>query len=471
MFLINRGELEARLDVEYYQPKHFELLNKLLTCHYPLKRLKDVSNNIVDGPFGSSVKNEDYVENGIPFLRVADITHGNGSIGLDKLIFISPEIHQKIIRSRVFPNDVVIAKTGATMGAASIVPETIPEANIRGDLAAVTVNNIDLANYIANFINTPMGQDLFWRLNSGATRGRVVISNLRKYPIIIPPDDKIEDINNFIALAKQRKKQKLTDAQTLLNGIDDYLLTELGIKRPEAVVNTLENRIFTRNFSEISGGRFDAFYYQNTFNQNINSVLNASYPAEPLKNIIKDYLIKGKLPKEEEKGGKLKVIQINSIKKDGNINTNKLLTSENIFYKEQKLINNDVLIVITGATIGKIAFWNIEGDFYLGGDLVKFQTKKNINPYFIYSYLRFTASQIEIKRNITGATNGHLSPDDIKQILIPLPPIEKQTEIANHIQSLREQAKHLQQQAETELQQAKCQVEKMILGEDDELSN
>ena len=85
MFLINRGELGERLDVEYYQPKHFQLLAKLLACRYPLKLLKNISKKIVDGPFGSSVKSDDYVENGIPFLRVADITHGNGTIELDDL--------------------------------------------------------------------------------------------------------------------------------------------------------------------------------------------------------------------------------------------------------------------------------------------------------------------------------------------------------------------------------------------------
>jgi restriction endonuclease S subunit len=194
--------------------------------------LKDISKKIVDGPFGSSVKSEDYVENGIPFLRVADITHGDGTIELDGLIYISPEKHQEISRSTVFPNDVVIAKTGATMGAASVVPETIPEANIRGDLAAVIVNDVLLANYIVNFINTQIGQDLFWRLNSGATRGRVVISNLRKYPLIMPDVEKMAEINQFVDAAKTKKNKKEAEAAALLASIDGYLLQELGITLP-----------------------------------------------------------------------------------------------------------------------------------------------------------------------------------------------------------------------------------------------
>ena len=88
------------------------------------------------------------------------------------------------------PNDVVIAKTGATMGAASLIPYSMPEANIRGDLAAITPNNnVCLPQYLVTYINTSIGQRLFWRLDSGGTRGRVVIGNLKRYPIIVPPKE------------------------------------------------------------------------------------------------------------------------------------------------------------------------------------------------------------------------------------------------------------------------------------------
>ena len=273
MFFINRGKLDERLDVEYYQPKHFELLARLLASRYPLKLLKDVSKKIVDGPFGSSVKADDYVENGIPFLRVADITHGDGTIELDDLIFISPEKHQEISRSTVFPNDVVIAKTGATMGAASVVPETIKEANIRGDLAAVIVHDPVLANYIANFINTKIGQDLFWRLNSGATRGRVVISNLRKYPLIMPNTLKMVEINKFFNFAKAKKNQKLREAAALFASIDDYLLHALGITLSPP---SEKKNLFYTNASKVSGGRLDPFYHQSEFEENNQVVRNGT---------------------------------------------------------------------------------------------------------------------------------------------------------------------------------------------------
>jgi len=93
------------------------------------------------------------------------------------------------------------------MGAASVVPETIPEANIRGDLAAVIVNDVLLANYIVNFINTQIGK-IYLAFKFWSNTGRVVISNLRKYPLIMPDVEKMAEINRLLMPRKQRKTKK-----------------------------------------------------------------------------------------------------------------------------------------------------------------------------------------------------------------------------------------------------------------------
>ena len=46
---------------------------------------------------------------------------------------------------------------------------------------------------------------------------------------------------------------------------------------------------------------------------------------------------------------------------------------------------------------------------------------------------------------------------------LPLPPKEKQIEIANHVYALRQQAKELQEEGKTILENAKLEVERMII--------
>ena len=70
-----------------------------------------------------------------------------------------------------------------------------------------------------------------------------------------------------------------------------------------------------------------------------------------------------------------------------------------------------------------------------------------------------------ILKNSVGGAQPNISETAIINLHIPLPPIEKQNEIANHIASMRNQAKQLQTEAAQTLADTKAEVERMILGE------
>jgi type I restriction enzyme S subunit len=66
-----------------------------------------------------------------------------------------------------------------------------------------------------------------------------------------------------------------------------------------------------------------------------------------------------------------------------------------------------------------------------------------------------------MKRPVARA---NINLDEIGTLPIPLPPLEKQYEIAEHIRTIRQKAKQLQQDGACILADAKIQVEQMILG-------
>ena len=55
--------------------------------------------------------------------------------------------------------------------------------------------------------------------------------------------------------------------------------------------------------------------------------------------------------------------------------------------------------------------------------------------------------------------------DLLRQLPIPVPSLSKQTAIANRVGKIRQEAKRLRQQAQTELDAAKRRIEAMLLGE------
>ncbi|MDD4215318.1 MAG: restriction endonuclease subunit S, partial [Bacteroidales bacterium] len=398
-------------------------------------------------------------ENGVPFIRVQNLSP-TGILNLEDCKYITFETHNgKLKRSQVFEDDLLVKITGVGRMAVASIPPKGFEGNINQHICVIKTESREASETIAAFLNSDIGEKISSRRTTGGTRPALDYPALLSIPVI--KDKRILDITKKVV---EQKTKNDSQAEKLLAGIDDYLLGELGITIPEVPENTLKSRIFTSSIKEITNKRLDPFFHQSKFSLNIESIKNSKYQVKQLNDIIQGNLIKGTLPSQEEKEGNNFVVQINCINADGTISFDDILTAKDIFTKYQKLIKGDVLIVITGATIGKIAQWNYEGDYFLGGDIVKFQTNSNADSSFVYHFLRSKPIQIEIKRNITGATNGHLAPDDINHFPIPIPPLEKQKEIADHITAIRQKASDLKNQTKEVLKKASKEIEQIILG-------
>ena len=63
-----------------------------------------------------------------------------------------------------------------------------------------------------------------------------------------------------------------------------------------------------------------------------------------------------------------------------------------------------------------------------------------------------------------GAGQPHVYPDDLGKLWIPVVPLEKQQEIVSRISEMCQQAKALQEEGKAILEQAKREVERMIIG-------
>jgi restriction endonuclease S subunit len=460
VFILQKSEMETRLDPFYYVPELIELEKKVL-AKKP-KKLRDYVKGIASGATPKIAESEKYYaekENGIPFLRVQNLSL-TSVLEYDDCKYINEETHNGMLkRSQVSAGDLLVKITGVgRMAVASIAPEDF-EGNINQHVCVIKTESKEISETIAAFLNSDIGEQLASRRSTGGTRPALDYPALLSIPIL---DDKrvLEITKNVV----EQKKQNEAEAEKLLSSIDDYLLGQLEIVLPKENENTLESRLFTSTLKKISANRFDPFFYQSKFIANISAVKNGKYPVKPLRKVIEGNLIKGTLPKQEEKEGNNPVVQISCINSDGTISLDDILTAKDIFSQEQKLKIEDLLVVITGATIGKIAQWNYEGSYFLGGDIVKFQINSLANNSFVYHFLRSAPMQIEIKRNITGATNGHLSPEDIKQLIIPIPPIEKQKEIAEHITSIRQQAQQLKDKTKAVLTNASKEIEIILLG-------
>lgn len=467
VFILQRSELEKRWDPFYYVPELLEIEKKVLAKEP--KKLRDYVVGISSGATPKTTESEKYYvekENGIPFLRVQNLSP-TGILEFDDCKYINKETHNGMLkRSQVKEGDLLVKITGVgRMAVASVAPEGF-EGNINQHVCVIRTGNKEISEKLAAFLNTDIGEKLASRRATGGTRPALDYPALLSIPII--EDKRILEIT---CKAVAQKQQNEAEADKLLAEIDIFLMERLQIALPEKSENNLKDRIFTTTLKKITGQRFDPTFHRVNYENFINSILSSPFPAKKLKDIIL-FLDYGLMPTQdyaftEDEG--LPMIRVTNIMKDGYINMDKV---EYIKFDTPKLQNklvqeNDILMVQCGNTTGKCAMVTKEFVGYTYGSF-SFAIRANpkiINQHFLFYLLNSKVVQEQLNRSITiTSVRPNTSKPEVENFLIPVPPLDKQKEIAEHITGIRQQAQQLKDKTNEALKKANEEIEKILLN-------
>ncbi|MGL5904599.1 MAG: restriction endonuclease subunit S [Cetobacterium sp.] len=132
--------------------------------------------------------------------------------------------------------------------------------------------------------------------------------------------------------------------------------------------------------------------------------------------------------------------------KIGNLLNNKVVLNEknafvsNVFLeikKEFLLTKGDVLIALSGATVGKVGVYNLEEKAFLNQRVGKINVDKNkIYSKFCFYFLDIVRDEI-LKKSM-GAAQPNISPKELENLEIPLPPMDIQIKIVNTLDKVQE---------------------------------
>ena len=470
-FLVNHRDLINRIDPYYYKGA-FHVLRKKLTAKGFVRLGAFVESwNRGDGP-----RDGFYTENselGVYFLRVNNLQ--NHTIELDDVKYINRIIHEtKLKRTQVTAGDLIFAISGTkdNLGTVSIIPNHIQEANLNSALVRFDLNNqIDKKFFCILF-----GLD-FIRTQIEFTGKGAAQNNLNNDEInsFLLPNLDLQVQKSLVLIyeqAIQRSREKEQQAQTLLDGIDSYLLNELGITLPQQD-NRLEKRIFTVPFSEVTLSRADPYFFQEHFVGFFESLKKSKYQVKTLSKISKKItsgitpLSGGDAYSVQDAG--IPFIRSGDIDIDGNIDYSELLylqpSIHNSVMKSSKLIKNDLMIAIVGATIGQVGIYLDDRDANINQAIALVRLNEEINHQYVKELIKSGVGQMSLNRLKRPVARANINLEEISTMQIVLPPIEKQNEIAAHISQIRAQAKQLQADAAQVLATAKAEIERMILGE------
>lgn len=461
VFILQKSELEKRFDPFFYVPELLELEKKVL-AKKP-KKLRDYVKGLASGATPKTTESEKYYaekENGIPFLRVQNLSP-TGVLEFDDCKYINEETHNGMLkRSQVSAGDLLVKITGVgRMAVASVAPKGF-EGNINQHVCVIKTGSKEISETLAAFLNSDIGEKLASRRSTGGTRPALDYPALLSIPII--EDKRILQITEKVIAQKQKNE---AEADKLLASIDDYLLKELGIKLPEPPENTLKNRMFTVSIAELSGNRYDPNYHQKYFQNVFSAFEKGKYEYSQIRKYASfqaGYAFKSSDYLEQSN---CLLITIKNIRQNKIDIEDATYLPDDFFeqYKEFQIGNNDLLIAMTGATIGKVGIYNHPNNSLLNqrNGIIK---PDNINSIYLMSLLNLSIFQKLILRNSNGGAQPNISETDIMRISIPVPPIDKQKEIAEHITGIRQQAQQLKDKTKELLKKASEEIEEILLN-------
>ncbi|MEQ9032432.1 MAG: restriction endonuclease subunit S [Aggregatilineales bacterium] len=145
----------------------------------------------VGGPFGSNLTRKDYVVRGVPVSRGSNLDISSQRFIDDDFVYVSEKKANKLIQNTAYPGDLIFTQRG-TIGQVAIIPNDAkyPRYILSQNQMKLTPNPAKAdTRFLYYLFVSPRSQELIQRGSIGSTIPGFNLTQLRAFPLLIPPLD------------------------------------------------------------------------------------------------------------------------------------------------------------------------------------------------------------------------------------------------------------------------------------------
>ncbi len=441
------------LNFDYYNPVYLKTLRKIEKIGKLAQLEPDVA-KVTRITGWDTTKHVQYldeeiedVSEGIPFLRVQNVLPFKIDIEFAETKYITKEAHKKLKNSQIKPGDIVMTITGR-VGSACVKPNGFRECNASQEVVRIRPKDGYDPYYLVAFLNSDLGKHQLQRLQTGSSRPRTLIKNVRKIKIIPPSTNTekliIKNVQNLESEIKRIENEIANHEEQIRHFITQRFNIQPSLK---------EWKYFEADIKE----RFDVKYYDPKIKQ-FQSYMKSkskelSFKYVPLKEIVT-------FPAKIEKDSTGKIIRYNrwdprkKPSPDGRITPNSIfkhvrisnmdyryceITSYSEYMGKEApgrarvvLYENDIITATSGSATGtprhKTGIVTMEFDRSIATTgFTKLRIKNDENgkplvlPYYLVGLLRSDFVLDDIKRRTRGSTIPNINEDDLLDVMVPVP--------------------------------------------------
>ncbi|MTI71435.1 MAG: hypothetical protein FH751_14410 [Firmicutes bacterium] len=382
----------------------------------------------------------DYVKQGINFVKIENLDD-NGKLNSESFLKITRECHEKLSRSKLKENDILVSIAGS-LGKSTIVSNEILPANTNQALAIIRIKeNEFLITYINRMFETEYFRKYIKRISTVGAQPNLSLKQIGEYKFPVPSLKEQKEIASILSSVDEHIEEvdyMIEDLKELKKGLMQKLLTgQYTIKNGKLVK--------TKEFKKTRLGMVPKSWEV----KKIEKIADTTSGGTPKRN-NKKYYINGKIP----------WIKTGELTQKYIWNTEEYITDLAVKESSAKLIPKDtVLVAMYGATIGKASILSIQATANQACCAI-LAKKHIINNEYLYYQLAF--NRYRLISLSAGGAQPNISQQIIKKFEILIPNIEEQEKIASILSSVDERIETYKKEKE-DLQQLKKGLTQQLL--------
>lgn len=143
-----------------------------------------------------------YTSEGTMLIRSQNVN--NNTLLLDDVVYIDEITHQKMKSSTVYPKDVLLNITGASIGRTAVVPDNFSKANVNQHVCILRPNELLSPYFLKTFLESSSGQKNIFKDQAGQTREALNMQQIKDFNLGIPKMLEQEKIAKFFSIFNEK---------------------------------------------------------------------------------------------------------------------------------------------------------------------------------------------------------------------------------------------------------------------------
>lgn len=350
---------------------------------------------ITDGPFGSNLTSAHYTDDGPLVVRLQNIGDG---VYKHAAAHISNEHFQSLRKHEVLAGDLLVASLGESLPRACLAPDDLGPAIVKADCIRIRLGDDVEPRWVMYALQRPEARRWAESRLHGVGRPRLGLKLIREIPIPVAP------------IAEQRR---------IVDILEDHLSR---LDAGTDAISTTIQRLRSLRVSTLSKAR--------------EMLIDEAAPALPIGDVASTRL--GKMLDSKRASGFPTPYLRNINVRWGHVD---LSTVQEVPLSEGErtefALKEGDLLVCEGGEPGRCAVWPGSKD------LMTYQKalhrvrpdRARLEPNFLALMLEEEITSGRASRHFTGTTIKHLPQERLRQIIVPIPSLERQNAVVRRIEA------------------------------------